>query len=97
MAIEKERRAAPRKPAAAMPPKTDKAVTKNATPQREMPAAPRAREENRERPAEQPSPEDIRRRIEMTAYFKAKARGFEPGYELEDWLAAEREVKPRAP
>ena len=50
------------------------------------------------RPAEQPSPEDVRRRIEMTAYFKAKARGFAPGYELEDWLAAEREVKqPRQP
>ena len=46
-------------------------------------------------PAEQPSPEDVRRRIEMNAYFKAKARGFTPGYELEDWLAAEREVRQR--
>jgi hypothetical protein len=44
-------------------------------------------------PAERPAPEDMRRRIEMNAYFKAKARGFTPGYELEDWLAAEREVK----
>lgn len=26
------------------------------------------------------------------AYFKAERRGFAPGYELEDWLAAEREV-----
>ena len=25
------------------------------------------------------------------AYFKAESRGFEPGYELEDWLAAEGE------
>lgn len=30
--------------------------------------------------------------IAIAAYFKAEARGFEPGYELEDWLAAEREV-----
>ena len=26
------------------------------------------------------------------AYFKARQRGFEPGHELEDWLAAEGEV-----
>ena len=30
--------------------------------------------------------------IAMAAYFKAEARGFEPGHELEDWLAAEREL-----
>ncbi|HYD55959.1 MAG TPA: DUF2934 domain-containing protein [Burkholderiales bacterium] len=73
MAIQKERRATPRKPAST---KSDK---------------PRIAQ----RPAEQPSPEDVRRRIEMTAYYKAKERGFAPGYELEDWLAAEREVKQR--
>jgi len=26
------------------------------------------------------------------AYYKAEARGFEPGHEMEDWLAAETEV-----
>jgi hypothetical protein len=26
------------------------------------------------------------------AYFKAERRGFAPGYEVEDWLAAEREI-----
>ena len=26
------------------------------------------------------------------AYYKAERRGFAPGHELEDWLAAEREV-----
>ena len=26
------------------------------------------------------------------AYFRAERRGFTPGHELEDWLAAEREV-----
>jgi hypothetical protein len=45
------------------------------------------------RPAEQPPPEDLRHRIERTAYFKAQARGFAPGYELQDWLEAEREVR----
>jgi hypothetical protein len=30
--------------------------------------------------------------VATAAYFKAEARGFEPGHELEDWLAAEREV-----
>lgn len=29
--------------------------------------------------------------IAITAYLKAEARGFEPGHELEDWLAAEAE------
>jgi hypothetical protein len=91
MAIQKERRAAPRKPAVPEPSKTDKPIMKSATPQREMPK--RAAERASEPPSEVPSPEDLRRRIEMQAYFKAKARGFEPGYELEDWLQAEREVR----
>lgn len=30
-------------------------------------------------------------RIAVSAYYKAQARGFEPGNELEDWLAAETE------
>ncbi|HEY5140973.1 MAG TPA: DUF2934 domain-containing protein [Methylococcales bacterium] len=30
-------------------------------------------------------------RIAKLAYGKAESRGFEPGYELEDWLEAERE------
>ncbi|HZL96313.1 MAG TPA: DUF2934 domain-containing protein [Vicinamibacterales bacterium] len=30
--------------------------------------------------------------IAERAYFKAERRGFSPGHELEDWLAAEREV-----
>lgn len=30
--------------------------------------------------------------VALAAYFKAEARGFEPGHELEDWLAAEREL-----
>ncbi len=34
---------------------------------------------------------DLQTRIEVNAYYKAQARGFVPGYALEDWLAAERE------
>jgi hypothetical protein len=31
-------------------------------------------------------------RIRVAAYFKAEKRGFAPGHELDDWLAAEEEV-----
>ncbi len=30
--------------------------------------------------------------VAVRAYYKAEARGFEPGHEMEDWLAAEAEV-----
>jgi hypothetical protein len=33
--------------------------------------------------------------IAQIAYFKAQKRGFEPGHEEEDWLAAEAEVDKR--
>ncbi len=33
------------------------------------------------------------KRIAVAAYYKAKARGFEPGHDVEDWLTAEAEVK----
>jgi hypothetical protein len=32
------------------------------------------------------------RRIAEAAYYRAERRGFEPGHELEDWLAAEAEI-----
>jgi len=31
-------------------------------------------------------------KVREAAYFRAQARGFEPGRELEDWLVAEHEV-----
>lgn len=31
-------------------------------------------------------------RIEVAVYYKALARGFTPGHELDDWLAAEKEA-----
>lgn len=36
--------------------------------------------------------EDRRRLIAEAAYFRAEQRGFVPGYELADWLAAEIEI-----
>ena len=38
---------------------------------------------------------DLRASIALAAYFRSERRGFAPGYELEDWLAAEREVDQR--
>jgi hypothetical protein len=65
MATQKERRAAPRKPAPSVGAK---------------PAL---------------SNEEIYQLISETAYFKAKARGFEPGGEVRDWIEAEAEVRTR--
>jgi hypothetical protein len=31
-------------------------------------------------------------KIAECAYYKAEARGFEPGHEMEDWLAAKAET-----
>src|SRR4051812_43325983 len=41
------------------------------------------------------SPEDIYRLIQEAAYYKAKARGFAPGHEVQDWIEAEAEVRLR--
>jgi hypothetical protein len=30
--------------------------------------------------------------IATAAYYRAQKRGFQPGHEVEDWLAAEREI-----
>jgi hypothetical protein len=39
------------------------------------------------------SHEARRRRIAERAYARAERRGFEPGWELDDWLAAEAEER----
>ena len=57
-----------------------------------------------ERPADTPSeagvtvsakPDAVERHgmVATAAYYLAERRGFEPGHELEDWLAAEAEVE----
>jgi hypothetical protein len=40
-------------------------------------------------------PEQRAALIAEAAYFRAEKRGFVPGYETEDWLAAEAEVDAR--
>jgi len=55
----------------------------------------------RKRPAkkpskrQQPSPEQLWKQIAEAAYYKAKARGFAPGGEVQDWIEAEAEVMQR--
>lgn len=41
-------------------------------------------------------PVDVQRRQAMVAeaaYYRAEARGFDPGHELDDWLEAEQDVE----
>ena len=38
---------------------------------------------------------EIYQLIQESAYYKAEARGFSPGYEEQDWLEAEAEIKAR--
>jgi Protein of unknown function (DUF2934) len=45
--------------------------------------------------APQPPPADRYASIAQAAYFRSQHRGFKPGYEMEDWLAAEAEVDQR--
>jgi len=40
---------------------------------------------------------DMRAAIAERAYYKAERRGFTPGHDVEDWLAAEREIAALAP
>jgi hypothetical protein len=39
--------------------------------------------------------EDRQASIALAAYFRSESRGFAPGHEIEDWLAAEEEVDQR--
>jgi len=36
---------------------------------------------------------DLTRLIAEAAYYRAEQRGFAPGHELDDWIAAEDEVR----
>lgn len=55
--------------------------------------APRLRKSLAEKaPRLQLTPEARRSLIAETAYLRAERRGFAPGHETEDWLAAEAEV-----
>ncbi len=36
--------------------------------------------------------DEFREMVATNAYYRSEKRGFEDGYELEDWLEAEREI-----
>ena len=42
------------------------------------------------------SEEQVRAMIAEAAYYRAEKRGFSPGMEIEDWIAAEADVRSRA-
>lgn len=46
-------------------------------------------------PPDSISESERRGMIEAAAYLRAERRNFQPGFELEDWLAAEAEVNNR--
>jgi hypothetical protein len=79
MAAKKDRPAPPRK----APSKTPAASAR--------PAAKRAAAQPFEARAEI-SPDELRKLIAEAAYYRAKERGFAPGYEVEDWVQAEAEI-----
>jgi hypothetical protein len=72
-------RARPRK-AAAKAPARKLAPAKSAPAKRRVQALPTG-------------PADHEGRVRIAAYLRAERRGFAPGYEIEDWLAAEAEVR----
>ena len=57
-------------------------------------APPKGSRTAKEKPAQRAavSTDDRRSMIAEAAYLRAERRGFVPGYETEDWLAAEIEV-----
>jgi len=40
--------------------------------------------------------DEFREMVAKNAYYRAEKRGFEDGYELEDWLEAEQEISGQA-
>ena len=43
------------------------------------------------------TPAERLRMVELAAFFRAERRGFAPGHEFEDWLAAEAEIAALVP
>ncbi len=73
------------KPAAVKPAPATRAAAKRA-------AAPRAKRSEDAPPRPSVTPDVRRGMIAESAYLRAERRGFAPGHEDEDWLAAEAEV-----
>jgi len=75
------------------PPDVPKAADPAARAKSSAHPPPRVRKSGAEMPApDRVTPEARRVLIAESAYLRAERRGFAPGYEAEDWLAAEAEV-----
>ena len=86
-----ETRKPPRKPRAkAAAPAAKPAVKSAARPAK--PAAPAKTAARRKAAPAVPSRDQRDAMVRMAAYFRAEQRGFAPGNEWEDWLAAEAEI-----
>jgi DUF2934 family protein len=70
---------APRKPRATL--------SRNGAPARDEP--PRAEGDRMAKLSQ----DEVNSMISRAAYLRAERRGFEPGHEVEDWLAAEAEIR----
>jgi hypothetical protein len=77
--------------AATTDPMAASAITTNADPQKAMRKPTIVKNDNRTNLVPISFDEEIRR----LAYLMSERRGFEPGHETEDWLAAEREIRQR--
>ena len=87
---------APKKTAAvesATPRKKAPTATKPATPAPAPSRAPRRRAQQPEESSAPITETERRAMIESAAYYRAQSRGFSPGYEMEDWLAGEKEIE----
>jgi Protein of unknown function (DUF2934) len=76
-------------------PDTDPTLAAESGRQQEQPQQEQPQHEQLQgEPAADGEPDDVRhRRIAERAYRRAAARGFAPGRELDDWLAAEAEER----
>jgi hypothetical protein len=45
--------------------------------------------------AREPSARELYEMVAQAAYYRAEKRGFQPGFEADDWTEAEAEVKQR--
>jgi hypothetical protein len=76
-----------------MPQRATTMTTKRAAPPPPGVEAPVIEHDARGRaPAWEVGDGERRSMISEAAYYRAVSRGFEPGHELEDWLAAEAEI-----
>jgi hypothetical protein len=79
-------------PRSTQPPTTKQPAEKRPAPKRETQASAPAPAATASLTEVEISPEARRGMIAEAAYLRAERRGFVPGYELEDWIAAESEV-----